>query len=58
MITERNELKGRILRAKAAVDNPPYGSDLEGINLLSTQVCCMEQYLDILERRIEHEKTK
>lgn len=58
MITERDDLKGKITRCKKALENPPYGSDQEGLNLLETQVSFMEQYLDVLERRIKHEAAK
>lgn len=53
MITERDELNGKIKKAKKAVENPPYGTDQEDINLLETQVGYMEQYLDVLNRRIQ-----
>lgn len=58
MITERDDLKGKISKAKKAIENPPYGSDLEGMNLLETQVRFMEQYLAVLEKRIEYEGEK
>ena len=58
MITERDDLKGKIVRCRKALENPPFGSDQEGLNLLETQVGFMEQYLDVLERRIKHEAAK
>jgi len=58
MVTERDDLKGKISKCKKALENPPYGSDQEGMNLLETQVGFMEQYLDVLERRISHEEGK
>lgn len=58
MITEKTDLEGKIKKAKKAVENPPFGSDTEGLNLLETQIGFMEQYLDVLERRIEHEGAK
>ena len=58
MYTERDDLKGKILKNKKAIANPPYGSDAEGLKMLSEQVSYMEKYLDVLERRIEHEVGK
>lgn len=58
MITERDDLKGKISKAKKALENPPFGSDQEGLNLRETQVGFMEQYLDVLERRIKREAEK
>lgn len=58
MIAEAEELDGRIARAENALKNPPFGSDLEGLNLLETQVGFMKQYSDILHRRIEYEVKK
>ena len=58
MITERDDLKGKIAKAKKVLENPPFGSDQEGLDLLETQVGFMEQYLDVLERRIKREAEK
>jgi len=58
MIVERDDLKGKIAKAKKAIKNPPYGSDTEGLNLLSEQVTHMENYLAVLEKRILHEESK
>lgn len=58
MITERDDLKGKILRAKKAIENPPYGSDKEGLEMLSKQVEIMDQYFDILSKRINYEVLK
>ena len=58
MITERNDLKGRICRANKAIENPPFGSDKEGMKMLSQQVTAMESYLYWLEKRIEKERGK
>lgn len=58
MQAEKSELENRLKKAKAALLNPPYGSDEEGLNLLNTQVGYMEHYLDILELRIQHEERK
>lgn len=58
MITERNELNGRINRAKKAVEVPPYGSDKKGILLLAEQIKAMQEYERILAERIEYEEKK
>lgn len=58
MIIEKEDLEGKIKKAKKAIENPPFGADTEGMNLLNTQVGFMEQYLDVLKRRIEHEEGK
>ena len=55
---EKSELENRLKKAKAALLNPPYGTDKEGLNLLNTQVMYMEHYLDVLEMRIRHEERK
>ncbi len=58
MLNEKNDLESKLKKAKAALLNPPYGSDEEGLNLLNTQVGYMEHYLDVLELRIQHEERK
>ena len=55
MVTECTELKGRINRAKKAIENPPFGSTEKGINLLKEQITAMENYESILEQRISYE---
>jgi len=52
MLQEREDLEGKIKRAKKAVENQPFGTDQEDMNLLEAQVGYMEQYLDVLNRRI------
>ena len=52
MLQEKEDLEGKIKRAKKAIENQPYGMDQEDMNLLETQVGYMEQYLDVLKRRI------
>lgn len=54
-MTERDDLSGRIKRAKKAVENPPYGADKHSISLLAQQVKAMSEYLDVLEARIQYE---
>ena len=58
MITEKNDLSGKIKRAENAVLNPPYGSDKHGLLLLAEQVKAMKEYERILTERIEYERTK
>lgn len=55
MITERDDLKGKISRVKKAIENPPYGADKTSIELLELQLEPMQKYLAILDKRIEHE---
>ena len=54
MLTERDDLKGKISRAKKAIENPPFGADVKSIELLKTQIKPMEEYFSILEQRIEY----
>lgn len=58
MQAEKSELENRLKKAKAALLNPPYGSDKEGLKLLNDQVMIMEHYSDILDQRIRHEEAK
>lgn len=58
MITEKNDLSGKIKKAENAVQNPPYSSDKHGLLLLAEQVKAMKEYERILEERIEYERNK
>lgn len=58
MKREAAELDSRIKKATAAVENPPFGMDAEGLRLLKLQICAMESYFNILHQRIRHEETK
>lgn len=58
MKTERADLMGKIKKAKAAIENPPFGADKESIDMLSNQVKAMEQYLYWLSERINKELGK
>lgn len=58
MKTERADLMGKIKKAKAAIENPPFGADKESIDMLSNQVKAMEQYFYWLEERIKKETEK
>ena len=53
MIVERDDLIGKIKRGKAAVANPPFGMDKEGLMMLGEQVKAMEQYLYWLKERLK-----
>lgn len=54
MLTERDDLKGKISRDKKAVENPPFGADAKSMELLKCQIKPMEEYLDFLEQRIKY----
>lgn len=58
MITEKKDLDGKILRASKAIENPPFGSDKQGILLLAEQIKHMKAYSAVLAERIEHEGAK
>ena len=58
MKVELKELKSRITKAEQAVNNPPYGSDKTGIDLLKSQLQYMRGYASYLEQRIEYEGGK
>lgn len=53
MISERDELSGRIKKARKALENPPFGAGEDGMRMLAEQVKAMEQYLYWLGKRIE-----
>lgn len=55
MIKEKEDLVGKIKKAKIAILDPPYDSDAEGIRMLAEQVKAMESYLYWLNERIKHE---
>ena len=52
MISERDELSGRIKKARKALDNPPFGASEDDMRMLAEQVRSMEQYLYWLNKRI------
>lgn len=58
MITEKDELCGKIKKARKAIENPPYGSDAEGLRMLAEQVKAMDSYRYWLEERIKHEEER
>lgn len=53
MIREKEELDGRITKAVAALQRPPYGMDKENKYLLGQQVEHMKAYSAILDKRIK-----
>ena len=55
MIIERDDLVGKIKRAKKAVENPPYGASANGLRMLSEQIKAMEQYEYWLSERLKLE---
>ena len=58
MIKEKEDLEGKIKRAKKAIENPPYGMDKTQSALLVKQVKAMEVYFDCLTERIEYDMHK
>ena len=58
MKVELTDLSGKISRAEKAVENPPFGSDSNGIELLKKQVSAMRAYREILQDRINYEVSK
>lgn len=58
MLQEKRELKGRISRLQKAVENPPYGIDKKGLELIKEQIEPMKLYSDILQKRIDYEGAK
>ena len=55
MLTERDDLKGKIKKCEKIISNPPFGADKEGMDLLFKQVAAMKDYLYWLEHRIKKE---
>ena len=55
MIKERDDMKVRIKKSKAALENNPFDMTETGKELLTEQVKSMESYLAILNQRIEYE---
>ncbi len=58
MLTEQTDLKGKIKKAKKAIENPPFGADKKAIEMLAEQVLAMENYLYWLTERINYEEGK
>ena len=58
MVNEKEDLEGKIKRAKKAIENPPYGMDKTQTTLWVKQVKEMEEYLACLTERIEYDTHK
>ena len=58
MKVELTELDVRIRKAEKAVENPPFGSDEKGLELLKKQITAMRAYREILKERIDYEVKK
>lgn len=58
MIREKQDLEGKIKRAKNAIENQPFDMDKTQHALLVKQVTAMEVYLDCLTERIEYDTHK
>lgn len=58
MIQEQKDLEGKIKKGKEAVNSNPFGMTVEEKNYLETQIGYMEQYLDVLKKRIDIAKNK
>lgn len=54
MIIEKEDLQGKIKKAKKAIELPPYGMDKHALVLLAKQIEYMEGYLRILKERIDY----
>lgn len=57
MIKEKEDLEGKIKRAKKALEASPYGMNKTQKALLVRQIKAMEKYLNILNERNEYEAT-
>lgn len=58
MIREKEDLEGKINRARKAIADKPYGMDKHQTLLLAEQVKAMEVYFAVLKERIEYERKK
>lgn len=58
MKAELSELESRIKKCEKAIENPPFDSDKNGIELLKKQVSAMRAYREILQERIDYEVSK
>lgn len=55
MVREKEDLEGKIKRAKSALVNRPFDMTEIGFSLLEKQVVAMEGYLAALKERLEYE---
>lgn len=58
LFVEKNDLEGKIRKAKKVIKVPPYDMDKTQRMLLIEQLKIMEDYLSCLNERIEYEKSK
>ncbi len=58
MKIEREDLTGKIKRAKKVVENVPFGMDKTQVLLLAEQIKAMEVYLNCLDERMKYEEEK
>ena len=45
-------------KMRFVLENPPFGSDKQGLEMLAEQVKAMEVYLECLTLRIKYEESK
>lgn len=55
MVRKKDDLAGKIKKAKAALEKRPFDMTDTGFELLKKQVEAMETYLGVLNQRIEYE---
>jgi hypothetical protein len=58
MIKEKDDLAGKIKKAKSAIESTPYGMNKTQMMMLAEQVKYMESYLNILEERLAYEEER
>ena len=58
MKVELLELESRIKKCEKAIENPPFGADEKGLELLKKQVSAMRAYREILQERIDYDVSK
>lgn len=58
MVKEKEDLAGKIKKAKAALEKRPYDMTDTGFELLKAQVKAMEAYQTALKERLEYESGK
>ena len=56
MLQELEDLEGKIKRGTMAYDNPPFGMDTKGRELLGEQLEFMRKYAEKLKERIAYEE--
>lgn len=58
MEQEKDDLMGKIKKAKKIIENVPYGMDKHQIILLAEQIKAMDSYLNCLNERLKYENIK